>query len=127
MNNKKNDIMALSNNGVGVIKAAAPLSGILGTLSDIFSPIAPFAPILFFISIISFIYFYFLKVRPRIKDEKSINSEVYLEKSAKIAGFSLITAVIMAVFWGISSQYPNEGFMAGNFESVKNFQEQMLD
>ena len=124
MISEKQDISILSSN---VSKVAAPLGGFLATLCDIFSPLAPFAPILFIISIMAFFYLYFFKVRPQLKNNQIINSDIYSEKPAQLAGFSLITAIIMALFWMISSQYPNEGFMAGNFESVKNFQEQMLD
>jgi len=124
MLNEKQDISILSSN---VSKVAAPLGGFLATLCDIFSPLAPFAPILLIISLISFFYFYFLKVRPQLKDNHKINSDIYSEKPAQLAGFSLITSIIMALFWVISSQYPNEGFIAGNFESVKDFQEQLLN
>ena len=38
-----------------VTKIAAPVGGFLGTLSDIFSPLAPFAPIILGLSFISFL------------------------------------------------------------------------
>ena len=107
-----------------VSKIAAPVGGFLGTLSDIFSPLAPFAPIILGLSFISFLYFYFRRVRPALKsDDKHL---VYSDKPAQIAGFCLITSIIMLIFWGITSQYPDEGAIAGNFDGVKQLQNQIL-
>jgi TolB-like protein len=71
-----------------------------------------------------FFYLFFLKVRPALKTESS--EIVYSGKPAQMAGFSLISSVIMLLFWGISAQYPEEGVIAGNFDGVKHFQERIL-
>jgi TolB-like protein len=121
MSNQNKSLLSLTGN---VSKVAAPIGGFLGTLADIFSPLAPFAPILFGVSLLLFFYFFFLKVRPALKTDSS--EIVYSGKPAQIAGFSLVSSVIMLLFWGISAQYPDEGVIAGNFDGVKNFQNQIL-
>jgi len=121
MNKQSNSFFSLSSN---VSKVAAPIGGFLGTLADIFSPLAPFAPIIFVVSLVLFFYFFFLKVRPALKTDSS--EIVYSGKPAQMAGFSLITSVIMLLFWGISAQYPEEGVIAGNFDTVKQFQSKIL-
>ena len=90
MNKQSNSFFSLSSN---VSKVAAPIGGFLGTLADIFSPLAPFAPIIFVVSLVLFFYFFFLKVRPALKTDSS--EIVYSGKPAQMAGFSLITSVII--------------------------------
>lgn len=121
MSNSNKSLLSLTGN---VSKIAAPIGGFLGTLADIFSPLAPFAPILFGTSLVLFFYLFFLKVRPALKTESS--EIVYSGKPAQMAGFSLVSSVIMLLFWGISAQYPEEGIIAGNFDGVKHFQERVL-
>ena len=106
-------------------KIAGPASGLIGALSDAFSPLAPFAPIIFGISLLIFLFFFFAKVRPELKLKK--NEEVYSGKNAQIAGFSLISTIVMLFFMGVSASYADEGgALAANFEGVKNFQERVL-
>jgi|TARA_B100001971_G_scaffold71090_1_gene65570 TolB-like protein len=114
-------LLALTDKGS---KLVAGISGVIGTLADIFSPLAPFAPILFSVSLVLFFYLFFLKVRPALKTEAS--EIVYSGKPAKIASYSLVSSVIFLLFWGISAQYPNEGVIAANFDGVKHFQERVL-
>jgi TolB-like protein len=121
MSNSNKSLLSLTGN---VSKIAAPIGGFLGTLADIFSPLAPFAPILFGISLVLFFYLFFLKVRPALKTESS--EIVYSGMPAQMAGFSLVSSVIMLLFWGISAQYPEEGIIAGNFDGVKHFQQRVL-
>jgi TolB-like protein len=112
------------------IKIAGPIGGFLATMADIFSPLAPFAPIILFLSIGVFIYFYFFRIRPSIKeglDWKSLESN----RNMQVASFSLITAVIMLLFTGITMTYSDEegyegGILAANFEGINNFQENIL-
>ena len=106
-------------------KIAGPASGLIGALSDAFSPLAPFAPIIFGISLLIFLFFFFAKVRPELKLKE--NEEVYSGKNAQIAGFSLISTIVMLFFMGVSASYADEGgALAANFEGVKNFQERVL-
>ena len=106
----------------GSTKIAGPVSGLIGTLADVFSPLAPFAPIILVISLITFFYMYFLKVRPALSSESS--EIVFSGMPAQVAGFSLISAVVMLLFWGISSNFSEEGgVVAANFDGVKSFQE----
>jgi|TARA_Y100000294_G_scaffold164154_1_gene170665 TolB-like protein len=106
-------------------KIAGPTSGLIGALSDAFSPLAPFAPIIFGISLLIFLFFFFAKVRPELKIKK--HEEVYSGKNARIAGFSLISSIVMIFFMGITATHADEGgALAANFEGVKNFQERVL-
>ena len=107
-------------------KIAGPTSGLIGALSDVFSPLAPFAPIILSVSLLAFLFFFFSKVRPELKVKNP--EEVYSGKNAQIAGFSLITTIVMIFFMGITSTYSDEGgALAANIEGVKNFQERILD
>ena len=106
-------------------KIAGPASGLIGALSDAFSPLAPFAPIIFGLSLLIFLFFFLGKVRPELKVKNA--EEVYSGKNAQIAGFSLITSVVMFFFMGITSTYSDEGgALAANIDGVKNFQERVL-
>ena len=112
------------------LRIAGPIGGFLATMADIFSPLAPFAPIILFLSIGVFIYFYFFRIRPSIKeglDWKNLESN----RDMQVASFSLITAVIMLLFTGITMAYSDKegyegGILAANFEGINNFQENIL-
>ena len=123
-NNEINPISSLKGN---VSKLAIPIGSTLGVLTDIFSPLAPIAPILLFVFIFIFFYFYFLKVRPKLKSQDISNNEVYSSRNAQVAGFSVVSVIILSFFWIISAQYPNEGILAGNFDGIKNFQSNLLE
>ena len=106
-------------------KIAGPVSGLIGALSDAFSPLAPFAPIIFSISFLLFIYYFFLKVRPALKLKS--HEEVFGTKEAQLAGFSAISATVMLFFMLLSNTYAEEGgALAANFEGVKEFQVKVL-
>tara|TARA_Y100001980_G_C14552836_1_gene337459 strand:+ start:2964 stop:4094 length:1131 start_codon:yes stop_codon:yes gene_type:complete len=106
-------------------KIAGPASGLIGALSDAFSPLAPFAPIIFVISLLIFIYFFFFRLRPALKT--SDPEEVFGSKNAQIAGFSAITAFVMTFFIGLTNVYADEGgALAANFDGIKNFQQNVL-
>ena len=122
-NNEVNPISSLKGN---VSKLAVPIGSTMGVLTDIFSPLAPIAPILLCFFIFIFLYFYFLKVRPKLKSQDISNKEVYSSRNAQIAGFSVVSVIILSFFWIISSQYPNEGVLAGNIDGVKKIQSQLL-
>ena len=106
-------------------KIAVPVGGFLGTLSDIFGPLAPFSVVLFGLSLLTFVYFFFMKVRPALKIQAP--EEVYGSKNAQIAGFSAISSAVMLIFMVVTNTYADEGgVLAANFEGVKNFQERVL-
>ncbi len=125
--NKNNTLTSSLMSG---LRIAGPIGGFLATMADIFSPLAPFAPIILFLSIGVFIYFYFFRIRPSIKeglDWKNLESN----RDMQVASFSLITAVIMLLFTGITMAYSDEegyegGILAANFEGINNFQENIL-
>ena len=125
--NKNNTLTSFLMSG---LRIAGPIGGFLATMADIFSPLAPFAPIILFLSIGVFIYFYFFRIRPSIKeglDWKNLESN----RDMQVASFSLITAVIMLLFTGITMAYSDEegyegGILAANFEGINNFQENIL-
>tara|TARA_B100001121_G_C18668921_1_gene612745 strand:+ start:327 stop:1457 length:1131 start_codon:yes stop_codon:yes gene_type:complete len=106
-------------------KIAGPVSGLIGALSDAFSPLAPFAPIIFGLSLLIFLYYFFLRVRPALKNSEP--EEVFGSKDAQVAGFSAISAVVMLFFMVVSNAYADEGgALAANFEGVKDFQQKVL-
>ena len=106
-------------------KIAIPVGGFLGTLSDIFGPLAPFSVVLFGLSLLTFVYFFFMKVRPALKIQAP--EDVYGSKNAQIAGFSAISSAVMLIFMVVTNTYADEGgVLAANFEGVKNFQERVL-
>ena len=106
-------------------KIAGPVSGLIGALSDAFSPLAPFAPVIFGLSLLIFLYYFFLRVRPALKNSEP--EEVFGSKDAQVAGFSAISAVVMLFFMVVSNAYADEGgALAANFEGVKDFQQKVL-
>ena len=106
-------------------KIAGPVSGLIGALSDAFSPLAPFAPVIFGLSLLIFLYYFFLKVRPALKNSEP--EEVFGSKDAQVAGFSAISAVVMLFFMVVSNAYAEEGgALAANFDGVKDFQQKVL-
>ena len=106
-------------------KIAGPVSGLIGALSDAFSPLAPFAPVIFGLSLLIFLYYFFLRVRPALKNSEP--EEVFGSKDAQVAGFSAISAVVMLFFMVVSNAYAEEGgALAANFEGVKDFQQKVL-
>ena len=107
-------------------KIAGPVSGLIGALSDAFSPLAPFAPIIFGLSLLIFLYYFFLRVRPALKNSEP--EEVFGSKDAQVAGFSAISAVVMLFFMVVSNAYADEGgALAANFEGVKDFQQKVFE
>jgi len=106
-------------------KIAGPVSGLIGALSDAFSPLAPFAPVIFGLSLLIFLYYFFLRVRPALKNSEP--EEVFGSKDAQVAGFSAISAVVMLFFMVVSNAYAEEGgALAANFDGVKDFQQKVL-
>jgi len=106
-------------------KIAGPVSGMIGALSDAFSPLAPFAPVIFGLSLLIFLYYFFLRVRPALKNSEP--EEVFGSKDAQVAGFSAISAVVMLFFMVVSNAYAEEGgALAANFDGVKDFQQKVL-
>ena len=106
-------------------KIAGPVSGLIGALSDAFSPLAPFAPVIFGLSLLIFLYYFFLRVRPALKNSEP--EEVFGSKDAQVAGFSAISAMVMLFFMVVSNAYAEEGgALAANFDGVKDFQQKVL-
>ena len=106
-------------------RIAGPVSGLIGFFADAFSPLAPFAPIIFGVSLLLFLYFFFIRVRPALKN--NLPEDVFGSSDAQVAGFSAISALVMMFFMVITNAYADEGgALAANFEGVKNFQERVL-
>ena len=105
-------------------KIAAPITGVVGVISDFLSPLMSVAPVIIAALFLVFLYCYLFQLRPIIKAEgkESALGNKYSQASA----VSLIGIVVMVFFWGSSSLYPDEGVIAGNIEGIKHFQERVL-
>ena len=105
-------------------KITAPVTGVVGVISDFLSPLMSVAPVIIAALFLVFLYCYLIQLRPIIKAE---GKEAALgNKYSQASAVSLIGIVIMVFFWGSSSLYPDEGMIAGNIEGIKHFQERVL-
>lgn len=105
-------------------KITAPVTGVVGVISDFLSPLMSVAPVIIAALFLVFLYCYLFQLRPIIKAE---GKEAALgNKYSQASAVSLIGIVVMVFFWGSSSLYPDEGVIAGNIEGIKHFQERVL-
>jgi len=105
-------------------KIAAPVTGVVGVISDFLSPLMSVAPVIIAALFLVFLYCYLIQLRPIIKAEGK--EAVLGNKYSQASAVSLIGIVVMVFFWGSSSLYPDEGVIAGNIEGIKHFQERVL-
>ena len=105
-------------------KITAPVTGVVGIISDFISPLVSIAPVIIAALFLVFLYCFLFQLRPIITAE---GKEAALgNKYSQVSAVSLIGLVIMVFFWGSSSLYPDEGMIAGNIEGIKHFQERVL-
>ena len=105
-------------------RITAPVTGVVGIISDFLSPLMSVAPVIIAALFLVFLYCYLIQLRPIIKAE---GKEAALgNKYSQASAVSLIGIVVMVFFWGSSSLYPDEGVIAGNIEGIKHFQERVL-
>ena len=105
-------------------KISAPVTGVVGIISDFISPLVSIAPVIIAALFLVFLYCFLFQLRPIIKAE---GKEAALgNKYSQASAVTLIGIVVMVFFWGSSSLYPDEGVIAGNIEGIKHFQERVL-
>lgn len=103
---------------------AAPLTGVIGLVTDFLEPLVSLAPYIILILAAVLLYCYFKKLKPIIKTEGK--KAALGTKYSNVSAFSLISMTIMIFFWVGTLIFPGEGVVAGNISGVKELQESVL-